>query len=122
MLSALIVLIDAGRLPAWMVAAIVAREFLVTGLRLAALERGVVIQARDLGKLKTWAQATTVALGGLAAGGAIDEVGGLVGAPGRARPDLGVRPGLRARGAAGTARPRRVSRVERVVERRGVLA
>ena len=48
-LSVLIVLIEPGPFPAWMVAAIVAREFLVSGLRLAALERGVVLQARDLG-------------------------------------------------------------------------
>jgi CDP-diacylglycerol--glycerol-3-phosphate 3-phosphatidyltransferase len=53
-----------------MVAAIVARELLITGLRLAALERGVVIGARDLGKLKTWAQAVAAAVGGLAAAGA----------------------------------------------------
>ena len=53
-----------------MVAAIVAREFLVSGLRLAAIERGVVIAARDLGKLKTWAQAIAVAVGGMAAAGA----------------------------------------------------
>jgi hypothetical protein len=32
-----------------MVALIVVREFLVTALRLAALERGVVLHARDLG-------------------------------------------------------------------------
>ena len=69
-LSALIVLIDKGVFPGWMVAAIVAREFLVTGLRLAALERGVVLHARDLGKLKTWSQAVAAAVGGLAAAGA----------------------------------------------------
>ena len=51
-LSVLIVLIDQGVFPGWMVVAIVAREFLVSGLRLAALERGVVIPARDLGKLR----------------------------------------------------------------------
>jgi CDP-diacylglycerol--glycerol-3-phosphate 3-phosphatidyltransferase len=69
-LSVLVVLIDQDVFPAWMVAAIVAREFLVSGLRLAALERGVVIAARDLGKLKTWAQAVAAAVGGFAAAGA----------------------------------------------------
>jgi CDP-diacylglycerol--glycerol-3-phosphate 3-phosphatidyltransferase len=69
-ISVLVVLIDQGVFPGWMVAAIVAREFLVSGLRLAALERGVVMQARDLGKLKTWAQAIAAAIGGFAAAGA----------------------------------------------------
>jgi len=71
-LAALVMLV--GRvLPAWMVALIVVRELLVSGLRLAALERGIVMSARDLGKLKTWAQAVAAGLGGLAAGGAINE-------------------------------------------------
>jgi CDP-diacylglycerol---glycerol-3-phosphate 3-phosphatidyltransferase len=69
-LTVLIMLIDGGVFPGWMVAAIVAREFLVSGLRLAAIERGVVMQARDLGKLKTWSQATAAAIGGFAAAGA----------------------------------------------------
>jgi CDP-diacylglycerol--glycerol-3-phosphate 3-phosphatidyltransferase len=72
-LSTLIVLIDEGIFPGWMVAAIVARELLVSGLRLAAVERGVVIQARDLGKLKTWSQTVAAALGGFAAAGAWDQ-------------------------------------------------
>jgi CDP-diacylglycerol--glycerol-3-phosphate 3-phosphatidyltransferase len=71
-MATLIVLV--GRvLPGWMVAAIVAREFLVSGLRLAAVERGVVLGARDLGKLKTWAQAIAAGVAGLAAGGAWTE-------------------------------------------------
>ncbi|MGD0167249.1 MAG: CDP-diacylglycerol--glycerol-3-phosphate 3-phosphatidyltransferase [Gaiellaceae bacterium] len=69
-LSTLIMLVQYGIFPGWLAAAIVAREFLVSGLRLAALERGVVMQARDLGKLKAWAQACAVGLGGLQAGGA----------------------------------------------------
>ena len=69
-LATLVMLIAEGVAPAWMVAAIIAREFLVSGLRLAAIERGVVMGARDLGKLKTWAQAVAAAAGGFAAAGA----------------------------------------------------
>ena len=69
-LAVLIMLVDQRVAPGWMVAAIVVREFLVTALRLAALERGVVLQARDLGKLKTWSQAVAAAVGGFAAAGA----------------------------------------------------
>jgi CDP-diacylglycerol--glycerol-3-phosphate 3-phosphatidyltransferase len=66
-LAVLIVLVDRAVFAGWMVAAIVAREFLVSGLRLAALERGVVLSARDLGKLKTWTQSVAAIVGGLAA-------------------------------------------------------
>jgi CDP-diacylglycerol---glycerol-3-phosphate 3-phosphatidyltransferase len=69
-LAMLSMVVGAGAFPAWMVALIVAREFLVSGLRLAAIERGVVIPARDLGKLKTWAQAVAATIGGFAAAGA----------------------------------------------------
>jgi len=71
-LATLIVLIGQRVFPAWMVAAIVARELLISGLRLAAIERGVVISARDLGKWKTWAQAIAAGIGGLAAAGTWD--------------------------------------------------
>ena len=69
-LAVLIMLVDQQVAPGWMVALIVVREFLVTALRLAALERGVVLHARDLGKLKTWSQALAAAIGGFAAAGA----------------------------------------------------
>jgi CDP-diacylglycerol---glycerol-3-phosphate 3-phosphatidyltransferase len=72
-LAVLIVLVDEGVFAGWAVAAIVAREFLVSGLRLAALERGVVLRARDLGKLKTWTQSVAAILGGFAAGGSLDD-------------------------------------------------
>jgi CDP-diacylglycerol---glycerol-3-phosphate 3-phosphatidyltransferase len=69
-LAVLIMLVDQLVAPGWMVALIVVREFLVTALRLAAIERGVVLHARDLGKLKTWSQAIAAAVGGFAAAGA----------------------------------------------------
>ena len=72
-LSVLIVLVDEGVFAGWIVAAIVARELLVSGLRLAAMERGRVLEARDLGKLKTWAQAIAAFVGGLAAAGAVGD-------------------------------------------------
>jgi CDP-diacylglycerol---glycerol-3-phosphate 3-phosphatidyltransferase len=72
-LAALVMLVGEGVVPAWMVAAIVVREVLITGLRQAAIERGVVLAARDLGKLKTWAQAIAAGLGGFAAAGAWSE-------------------------------------------------
>ena len=69
-LAVLVVLVGRDVAPGWMVAAIIVRELLVTGLRLAAVERGVVLPVRDLGKLKTWSQAIAAALGGFAAAGA----------------------------------------------------
>src|SRR4051794_41795249 len=79
-LATLVMLIEQGVAPAWMVAAIIVREVLITGLRQAAIERGVVLAARDLGKLKTWAQAVAAAVAGLAAaGGRAGRAGG--GAP-----------------------------------------
>ena len=69
-LATLVMLVGLHVVPGWMVAAIVVREVLITGLRQAAIERGIVLAARDLGKLKTWAQAVAAALGGFAAAGA----------------------------------------------------
>ncbi len=39
---------------------IIAREFLVSGLRLAAIEPGIVMPRPRLGKLKTWSQSVAV--------------------------------------------------------------
>ena len=68
-LATLAMLIAEGTAPAWMVALILTREIAVSGLRLAAIERGVVMEARDLGKLKAWAQAVAAAVCGFAAAG-----------------------------------------------------
>jgi CDP-diacylglycerol--glycerol-3-phosphate 3-phosphatidyltransferase len=41
---------------AWMVSAIMLREFIVTGVRLYTLNKGVVLEAKILGKHKTFSQ------------------------------------------------------------------
>ena len=69
-MATLVMLVGEGVFPGWMVAAIIAREFVISGLRLAALERGVVVKARDLAKLKTWAQALAIGFGGYSLAGA----------------------------------------------------
>jgi len=47
-------------LPAWMVIVIVSREFAITGLRLMAAGRGVIIPAGRWGKNKTISQVATI--------------------------------------------------------------
>jgi CDP-diacylglycerol--glycerol-3-phosphate 3-phosphatidyltransferase len=51
--SAFICLIPYGVLPAWAVIIIISREFLITGLRLLASTKGIVLPAEKLGKHKT---------------------------------------------------------------------
>ena len=52
-MAALIMLIPLGRVPAWAVFLILAREMVITGLRSIASAEGIVIAASDLGKYKT---------------------------------------------------------------------
>ncbi len=54
--SALIAFVGLAKLPAWVVIIIVAREFLITGVRLLALEKNIVIAAANLAKYKTISQ------------------------------------------------------------------
>ncbi len=51
--AALLALIELGDLPSWPVLIIIAREFLVQGIRMIAATKGVVIAARKSGKVKT---------------------------------------------------------------------
>ena len=56
-LTAMILLVERGLLPAWIPVIVLAREFIVSGFRLVAVEKGgVVIAASVWGKLKTVTQ------------------------------------------------------------------
>lgn len=60
MASAFICLVEMAILPAWVAVVIISREFLITGLRLLAASKGVVLPAERLGKHKTAWQIITV--------------------------------------------------------------
>lgn len=60
--SALISLVQVGKVDAWIVVLIIGREFAVTGLRAISAAQGVVIGASDLAKYKTIAQYVAVTL------------------------------------------------------------
>jgi len=58
--SAFIALVDLGRVQAWMVIIIVARELAITGLRLLAASKNLVLAAERYGKHKTISQIVAI--------------------------------------------------------------
>lgn len=60
--SALICLIEMGRIPSWIVIIIISREFIISGFRLVASDNNVVIAASYWGKFKTTFQMIMVCL------------------------------------------------------------
>jgi CDP-diacylglycerol---glycerol-3-phosphate 3-phosphatidyltransferase len=61
-ITVLVILVNASVLSAWVVLVIVAREFLITGLRMLAASQGVVISATPWGKSKTLTQNLMIGL------------------------------------------------------------
>ena len=62
-LSALVMLVEFGKIPAWIPAIVLTREFLVSGYRLVAVEKGgKVIAASIWGKIKTVTQMIAIIL------------------------------------------------------------
>ena len=59
-ISALIVFVDIELIPAWIAIVIIVREFLVTGLRIVAVSKNIIIPAESGGKIKMTAQITSV--------------------------------------------------------------
>ena len=60
--AALICLVELGDLPTWVVLIILAREFIVSGVRMMAASKGVVIAASMVGKFKTVFQMIAIVL------------------------------------------------------------
>jgi CDP-diacylglycerol--glycerol-3-phosphate 3-phosphatidyltransferase len=61
-MSAYVVLVGQGRMPAWVCIAFLAREFTVSGFRLVAAGGGKIMAAGKLGKIKTFTQMVAVIL------------------------------------------------------------
>lgn len=62
-LAAMVMLVEMSKLPAWIPIIVLAREFMVSGYRLIAVEKGgEVIAASKLGKLKTVTQMIAIIL------------------------------------------------------------
>ena len=59
-LAAMIMLVEAGTIPAWIPIIIAAREFIVSGIRMLAAGEGNVIAASWLGKIKTVSQMVAI--------------------------------------------------------------
>lgn len=59
-ISAMIVLVDMVKISAWIAILIVVREFLITGLRVFALSKKIVIPAEAGGKVKTFTQMVSI--------------------------------------------------------------
>ncbi len=73
--AALIILVQFGMAPAWVVILIISREFAVTGLRLILAGGGEVVAANQLGKIKMWTQ--IVAISSLLLGNILFEMVGI---------------------------------------------
>ncbi|HEX9289613.1 MAG TPA: CDP-diacylglycerol--glycerol-3-phosphate 3-phosphatidyltransferase [Anaeromyxobacteraceae bacterium] len=59
-MSALVMMVHLGRVTAWIVIVVMAREFAVTGLRTIAMSEGIVIAAGQEGKYKTALQLVAI--------------------------------------------------------------
>lgn len=60
MLGLMVALVDVGKVPIFLVLLILGREFMITGMRLVAATKGVVVSAESSGKQKTVTQILAV--------------------------------------------------------------
>ena len=76
--SAMICLIEKGKLSAWIVIIIIAREFIISGFRLVASDNGIVIAASYWGKFKTVSQMAMVIVLIMDLGGVFEMIGNVL--------------------------------------------
>ncbi|QSH40960.1 CDP-diacylglycerol--glycerol-3-phosphate 3-phosphatidyltransferase [Lentisphaerota bacterium ZTH] len=65
MTATMLMVVEFELMPAWIVVVIISREFLVTGLRMLAVQKGEVIAADGWGKAKTFMQMIMIFIAGL---------------------------------------------------------
>ena len=61
-ISAIICMVEKGMIPGWALIVIIAREFIISGIRMSAAAQDVVIAADKLGKIKTVTQMVAITL------------------------------------------------------------
>ena len=76
--SAIICMIPSGKLSAWFVIVIIAREFIISGFRLVASDNGIVIAASYWGKFKTVSQMAMIIILIADFGGIFDMIGNIL--------------------------------------------
>ena len=60
--SVLIALVELNKISAWVAIIVISREFIVTGIRLLAADKNVVISASNIGKVKTVVQIIAIVI------------------------------------------------------------
>ena len=73
--SAMLLFVEQGRMPAWVLLIVIGREFAVSALRLVAVDNGRVIAAGWSGKVKTAATMVVICVMLVFAGPVLDMVG-----------------------------------------------
>lgn len=76
--SALLCLMEIAVIPAWAVIIVIAREFIVSGLRMSAASQDVVIAADGFGKIKTITQMVSITMLLLGFGGIFGLIAGIL--------------------------------------------
>ena len=74
-ISALVVFVEVGFLPSWISIVVLAREFLISGIRSLAAANGEVIPAGNLGKYKTTTQMLGIIIIMILGGTSIEVLG-----------------------------------------------